>query len=221
MGDSQTEMPDSQTGVDCSTIDFASKEFTNDAKYACIFDRDEIRANNSDISLNVIEETIVAKQKILFEKVNEFNKAYSCYVRKNYNEINSNYALEDATKYSWKCENDVDYLEVLQGQGESGGLALEIQDLEADIIDLKNSIDIGQEKVDRFPDPPSDINTLQSLHNRIKRDRNDLDTKVKELNEGSNTSAKLAKLELDTTVYFSLLWTTLAGCIIFYSLSEL
>ena len=211
-------MGDSENTVNCDNVEFRDRGISLENKYNCIFEKDEIRVNDGGKSLSDIEETIVAKQQELFEKVNKFNKAYSCYVRKNYNDSNPNKALDPATEYECDPGDQNDYLVQLQGEDGSGGLAKEIKDLEADIQGLKNSINYDGNDV--FPSGPT-MNALQSKHNKIKRDRNDLDTKVKELNEGENTSAKLAKLELDTTVYFSLLWTTLAGCVIFYSLSEL
>lgn len=199
------------TEVNCDTIDFADDAISLNDKYTCIFKKDELRKNDEDEQLSNIEKEIVEKQEKLFEKVNKFNKAYSCHVRKYYND-NSEYTFLNTDKVECDFDND-DHLE------KARQLQVEISALETEIRTQVGLINIGGDDV--FPAPPSDINTLQSLHNNIKRDRNDLDTKVKELNEGSNTSAKLAKLELDTTVYFSLLWTTLAGCVLFYSLSEL
>lgn len=206
-------MPNSgNTPPDCDTINFTDTEIPDINKYTCIFEKDEIRVNDGGAQLSDIEKVIVEKQKILFEKVNEFNQAYSCHVRKYYND-NSEYTFLN-TDASLNCDFDKD-----DHLAKARDLQVEISALETEIRSQVGLININGENV--FPEPPSDINALQSKHNKIKRDRNDLDTKVKELNEGSNTSAKLAKLELDTTVYFSLLWTTLAGCVIFYSLSEL
>lgn len=203
-------MVDSEDKVNCDNVKFTDPSIPNIDKYTCIFEKDEVRKNDGGEQLSDIEKVIVEKQKILFEKVNEFNEAYSCHVRKYYND-NSEYTFLNTDNVECDFNND-DHL------AKARQLQVEISALETEIRTQVASININGD--DFFPSGP-DMNSLQSIHNKIKRDRNDLDTKVKELNEGSNTSAKLAKLELDTTVYFSLLWTTLAGCVIFYSLSEL
>ena len=182
-------MGDSENTVNCDNVEFTDRGISLENKYNCIFEKDEIRVNDGGKSLSDIEKAIVEKQKILFEKVNEFNQAYSCHVRKYYND-NSEYTFLN-TDASLNCNFDEgDHL------AKARDLQVEISALETEIRTQVNSIDINDENV--FPSGPT-MNALQSKHNKIKRDRNDLDTKVKELNEGSNTSAKLAKLELDTT----------------------
>ena len=47
--------------------------------------------------------------------------------------------------------------------------------------------------------------------------RNELDDKIGNLQEKRGSEMDKSKLELDSTVYASLLWTTLATCLIYYT----
>lgn len=65
------------------------------------------------------------------------------------------------------------------------------------------------------------ISELTSKHKEIKNLRNSLETSLKELRLDSNSNAKDSKLELDSNIYVSLLWTTLATGIVYYTFTAL
>ena len=62
---------------------------------------------------------------------------------------------------------------------------------------------------------------LKSAIKEIKDLRNSLETSLKELRLNSNSNAKDSKLELDANIYVSLLWTTLATGIVYYTFTAL
>ena len=66
-----------------------------------------------------------------------------------------------------------------------------------------------------------EVTELNSKHKEIKDLRNSLETSLKELRLNSNSNAKDSKLELDANIYVSLLWTTLATGIVYYTFTAL
>ncbi len=66
-----------------------------------------------------------------------------------------------------------------------------------------------------------EVSELNSKHKEIKDLRNSLENSLKELRLNSNSNAKDSKLELDANIYVSLLWTTLATGIVYYTFTAL
>lgn len=66
-----------------------------------------------------------------------------------------------------------------------------------------------------------EVTELNSKHKNIKDLRNSLETSLKELKLNSNSNAKDSKLELDANIYVTLLWTTLATGIVYYTFTAL
>ena len=92
----------------------------------------------------------------------------------------------------------------------------EIMDL---ITELKgHAIDL--DTYGQFEQIP-EFQQIKETHTYIKETRNDLDNKLKELNAVDNSIAKQSKIEYDSTIYLSMVWTTLATCLIYYSFTEL
>ena len=65
-------------------------------------------------------------------------------------------------------------------------------------------------------DYPDRYKEIKSSYNTITNLRNELNTKLEELNSGKDTKFCNSKLYLDSTVYTSVLWTILATTLVFY-----
>ena len=66
-----------------------------------------------------------------------------------------------------------------------------------------------------------DMATLNSLSKSNNDIRNDLEIKMNDLKGVKGSLPDLAKRELDGTVYASILWTTMATCLIYYTFTAL
>lgn len=137
------------------------------------------------------------KEKEIYAKLDEFNKYYACYVRKEYNAKNTDAQLPDSELL--KC---------------SGSYTK---------TDLENKYENLKTLLDSFVIPESSENeyTTQDLLDTkadIDRRRADIQTKLNEINESTGSHALQSKLELDGTVYASLIWTTMATCVIYYTM---
>lgn len=141
------------------------------------------------------------EEKKIYAKLDEFNKYYACYVRQEYNTDNPNAKLPDSEFGLLSCTSSEPYTK--------GGL-------ETKYVELKNLLD-------SFVIPESSENeyTTQDLLDKkadIDRRRADIQTKLNEINESTGSHALQSKLELDGTVYASLIWTTMATCVIYYTM---
>jgi len=165
----------------------------------CIFEEHD-SFNNDQVENDIFEKTLC-----LHEKINEFNKVYACYLRKYYNTYNApQYSLTSLAE----CQ-EIDTSSLEEDHTEIMDL---ITELKGHAIDLDT---YGQfEQIPEFQQ-------IKETHTYIKETRNDLDNKLKELNAVDNSIAKQSKIEYDSTIYFSMVWTTLATCLIYYSFTEL
>jgi len=67
-----------------------------------------------------------------------------------------------------------------------------------------------------------DPNTyLKPRHDEIQKLRNDLDQKLMDLNNTSNGMYSSSKLQMDANIYITIMWTTLASAIVYYSFFHL
>ena len=62
---------------------------------------------------------------------------------------------------------------------------------------------------------------LKPRHNEILRLRSDLDQKLMDLNNTSNGLYSSSKLQMDSNIYITIMWTTLASAIVYYSFFHL
>ena len=149
------------------------------------------------------DDTIFEKEIKLLDKLNKFNKYHACYIRKTYNDDiypDSNIYLNDE-----KCE-DYDYTD-------------------ASMAELYNAIlkDI-EEITELFKDSKGNtdniaMSTLQQLQEKNIEMKLDLEVKMKELKGDKGSHTELTKRQLDATIYASILWTTLATCLIYYTVT--
>lgn len=192
--------------VDCSKISYNDPSVSYNKKMKCIFEEHDSFNNNDN------ENCIFEKTLDLHKKINEFNKVYACYVRKYYN---SNNAPQFPLSPLDECKI-IDRKELPTTAVEMHAKHTVIMDLIDELKGHATALDTyGQ--LDQIPE----FQQIKETHTYIKETRNDLDNKLKELNAVDNSIAKQSKIEYDSTIYFSMVWTTLATCLIYYSFTEL
>jgi hypothetical protein len=143
------------------------------------------------------------KEKVIYEKLDEFNKYYACYVRQEYNDKKSGAEKLPESKYEFlKCS----------GSYTEGGLKTIYGELETlldgFVILIPDSSSTNEYTTQYLLDTKADVD----------RRRADIQTKLNEINESTGSHALQSKLELDGTVYASLIWTTMATCVIYYTM---
>lgn len=187
--------------IDCSGIAYNDPSVSYNKKMKCIFEEHDSFNNNDN------ENDIFCKTLDLHKEINEFNKVYACYVRKYYN---TNNAPEFPLSPLDECK-------------ELPTTAVEMHAKHTVIMDLIDELKGHATALDTYGqlDQIPEFQQIKETHTYIKETRNDLDNKLKELNAVDNSIAKQSKIEYDSTIYFSMVWTTLATCLIYYSFTEL
>lgn len=190
----------------CRDMSYNDPSVSYNKKMKCIFEEHD-SFNNDQVENDIFNKTLD-----LHKKINDFNKVYACYVRKYYNTYNApDYSLSPLGE----CQ-DIDNMELDDAKTHMEEKHTEIMDLITDLKAHAKDLDTyGQ--FDKIPE----FQQIKQTHTYIKETRNDLDNKLKELNAVDNSVAKQSKIEYDSTIYFSMVWTTLAACIIYYSFTEL
>ena len=73
-------------------------------------------------------------------------------------------------------------------------------------------------KIDTFSNRENfDTTNINNEYKKINSNRNELDTKLKELYKLDNSIAFEEKVRFDTTMYTGLLWTVLATSLVYYT----
>lgn len=190
----------------CRDISYNDPNVSYNEKMRCIFEEHD-SFNNDQVENDIFNKTLD-----LHKKINEFNKIYACYVRKYYNTYN-------APEYSLSPLGECEYIDNMSLNEALTYLEDKHSEIMALIEELKtHTVDLNTYgQFDQIPE----FSQMQKTHTYIKETRNDLDNKLKELNAVDNSIAKQSKIEYDSTIYFSMVWTTLAACLIYYSFTEL
>lgn len=190
----------------CRDISYNDPSVSYNEKMRCIFEEHD-SFNNDQVENDIFNKTLD-----LHKKINDFNKVYACYVRKYYNTYN---APDFPLSALGECQ-DIDNMEMDDAKTYMEEKHTEIMDLITELKTHAKDLDTyGQ--FDKIPE----FQQIKQTHTYIKETRNDLDNKLKELNAVDNSVAKQSKIEYDSTIYFSMVWTTLAACLIYYSFTEL
>jgi hypothetical protein len=153
--------------------------------------------NNHDLSSQIFD-----KERALFNKINEFNEAYSCYTRKKYND------QPNVTQLGiGDCDSTIS-TELYRVSMMS--LYSEIETLIVELDSIK----------------PTDNNiqsmaVITEISNANTALRNDLKVKMKEIQGSPGSHYDQSKRNLDSTIYASILWTTLATGFLYYVFVEL
>jgi hypothetical protein len=70
-------------------------------------------------------------------------------------------------------------------------------------------------KMEGFTTVQIDTNTIDTSFNSIRNDADELKNGLAELDRLGNPNTNVSKLQMDTTVYISILWTTMASAMIY------
>jgi len=65
------------------------------------------------------------------------------------------------------------------------------------------------------------VDKLSSKHRAILTKRTELDQKLNELNNSINSVSSMKQIERDSTIYATLLWSTLAGSLVYYIFTQM
>jgi hypothetical protein len=150
------------------------------------------------------------KEIAVLNKLNDFNAAFAKFKKCKYN---SEHTATNAFKFAdLNCtSNDSDgtnYKTILGNS--SSGLIKDINDYTA----LLNA----------YPEKNSGdpiVSELSTKHREILTKRADLDNKLNELNNSVNSVSSMKKIETDSTIYATLLWTTLATSLLYYTFTKM
>ena len=186
--------------------------------------------NTTSLQSNSTNDQLFLYQKNLFNDLNEYNKLYVCYARRKYNQ-DKNKDILSVDDYPFPCEGTTtklkeDLNDMLYG---AGGSHDEVKKLRSNgnfsimhqVGEMKDFF-----KSHKRSNIPTSVENTQQMHDDILTKhrnidilRNELETKLKELNTGDGSHSKESKMQLDATVYASLLWSTLATCLIYYTVT--
>jgi hypothetical protein len=148
------------------------------------------------------EKELFVKEIIVLNKLNDFNAAYAKFKRCRYNSdypTNTQLNQMDCTDAD---KNGTTYLSKLGT--DSSGLLKEVDDY----IEL----------LEKYPkENTPTVDYLSTKHKDILIKRIELDNKLNELNDSTNSIVMMRRLETDSTIYATLLWTTLATSLIYYT----
>ena len=149
---------------------------------------------------------LLKDEKEIYAKLDEFNKYYACYVRQEYNAKNTADAqLPDSELLNCSDNNNQTYnYSVLTNMRSALDVSLNNFLVDVSGFEGSNSTYTTQDLLDKKAD--------------VDRRRADIQTKLNEINESTGSHALQSKLELDGTVYASLIWTTMATCVIYYTM---
>jgi hypothetical protein len=142
---------------------------------------------------------LLKEEKDIYKNLDNFNKYYACYVRQEYNNKNTNTQLPAPNSALLNCN----------GSYTKGNLDEKYNKIITSLDDFRGF------------STSSSVYTTQDLLDKkadIDRRRADIQTKLNEINESTGSHAVQSKLELDGTVYASLIWTTMATCVIYYTM---
>jgi hypothetical protein len=90
--------------------------------------------------------------------------------------------------------------------------------LGTDSSGLLKEVDDYIELLEKYPkENTPTVDYLSTKHKDILIKRIELDNKLNELNNSTNSIVMMKRLETDSTIYATLLWTTLATSLIYYT----
>lgn len=173
-------------------------------------------------------------QTLILKKLNTFNADYSDYMTFLYN---SNHNVPGDTSPQLPYASGITQELAAQRYGKlatttsSGKLSGNVQNLDTykqvtQDIDTYNNLLKANKAY--YPDPEKDNNNkfislsrmdpiiLKKNHEEIVNLRNELDIKLFELNNVQNSAAGESKMQMDSSIYVTILWTTLATSIIYF-----
>ena len=137
----------------------------------------------------------------LFNKINEFNHMYSCYIRTTYNSVYTNRESLPVDDCNGIPVSDASINELYN----------DIVVLVEEVNDFVKSSDGSKYSMDA-------VNELDETNTKL---RQDIESKMNEIKGGPGSITQENQSQLDATVYASLLWTTLATGLLYYVAVEM
>ena len=162
-----------------------------------------------------IASQIYNKELEVLDKLNAFNTAYARFRKCNYYDTYPTAGrLDDYTCLDGDANGNK--YRALLGDSNSG-LIKAIDEYQAllesyTINDAKNPNAVYNES--SYPLPT--VDEIKRKHKALVKRRADLDNKLNELNNSSNSIYTQSRLNTDSTIYATLLWTTLATSLVYY-----
>lgn len=204
--------------------------------------KEEIENKLRDISNNYLNITsnseltnILDKQKVIIDAINSVSKRLACYkaytggtnLQKS-NTVDNAVDLNDYCPYipsdqaGWsQYKNELDAsVNAIYNKDENTGLLKDYQ------VALNNFI---KENPTRFTRDNSynitgvdtTIEEVLNKHNNLEKKRSNLKSILNELKSEKGTNSRESELYLDSTVYASILWTTVATSLLYYVFTSL
>ena len=161
----------------------------------------------ADASLNQ-DRALFNKEIVVLNKLNDFNKAFAQFKKCKYNLEHKEINAFNFTDLNCTTEdtNGTNYKTILGNS--SSGLIKYINDISFNPYTGTNSGGIT-------------VSELSTKHRQILTKRADLDNKLNELNNSTNSISSTKKIETDSTIYATLLWTTLATSLLYYTFTKM
>lgn len=161
-------------------------------------------------------------QTKILDEINNFNKTYADFIAYQYNVKHS--VAGDTTP---KLKYPSGMTESTASAKFSGKLVTNLQEYINLSQDLETYNNLLKANKAYYPNPENPNNSksdlkhmdpiiLGHIHKEIVDKRNELDTKLFELNNVQNSAAGESKMNMDSSIYVTLLWTTLATSIIYF-----
>ena len=234
-----TPINDANGNSICST----STVNTNDPHYAFLSPNGyfninpEITSSGNTDSATVqvpicTDDEIYRIQEVILTKLNAFNLEYSNYQIYKYNDQHStdgtkplDYFTSTGDKTSFTPAVQTTYTTMYNNISDPSKLPSYI-DLDKDLktyVNILNANQIYRPNPDvNFDSKKNDPDTnLTPNHKKIIKMRSELDNKLMELNTVQNSMLGSSKLNADSSIYVSILWTTLATALLYYTFVHL
>ena len=166
-------------------------------------------------------------QKQVLKELNDFNAEYSDYMTYLYNTKHS-VSGDTTPKLSYSSGMSPDAAATKYNSNVSVMDLSTYKQLSQDVKTYNNLLKANKAY---YPDPtnPKDPTTglsqldpiiLKKMHKNMIDERAELDTKLFELNNVQNSATGESKMQLDSGIYVTLLWTTLATSIIYFVFAQ-
>lgn len=188
-------------------------ENQDNTNYSLLDENKNFKINEKSIPICSFEE-LLKIEEIILKKINEFNADYSNYMIYKYNKNHTgggdsqpqlNYVNPtDDSSSLHRYDNILDVTKLTTYKDLSNSLKTYDNILNANAQYYSSNT------------PPLDYKANTRLHNTIKQTRNDLDNKLFELNNNQNTIHRESTLLMDSSIYVTILWTTLATSLVYY-----
>ena len=203
--------------------------------------KEEIENKLRDISNNYLNITsnselnnILDKQKVIIDAINSVSKRLACYKAytggtnlvqdKVDNAVDLNdycsYIPSDQTGWSrYKTELDAS-VNAIYDKDENTGLLKDYQ------VALNNFIRVNPTRFTtdnsyNITGVDTTIEEVLNKHNNLEKKRSNLKSILNELKSEKGTNSRESELYLDSTVYASILWTTVATSLLYYVFTSL